>query len=81
METGFKATVFSVNCFVAGMLALFIAFSLNLESPSWALTTVYITSTPLSGAVRAKARFRIFGTILGAAAMLAIVPNLVPSPN
>jgi len=38
---------------------------------------VYITSQPLSGALRAKAFYRIIGTFVGAAAMIAIIPNLV----
>jgi hypothetical protein len=56
---------------------MFVAFSLDLKSPGWAMTTVYLTSQPLSGAMRAEAAYRTIGTFVGAAAMVAIVPNLV----
>ncbi|MBO9706810.1 MAG: FUSC family protein [Caulobacter sp.] len=76
-----RATVlFSVNSFAAAMLALYIGFALGLPRPYWAMTTAYIVSQPLSGAVRSKAIYRLVGTLLGAAAAVALVPNLVNSP-
>jgi uncharacterized membrane protein YccC len=36
------------------------------------MITVYLTSQPLSGTLRAKAVYRIIGTFDGAAAMIAI---------
>ena len=71
---GFREWIFSSNCFIAAMLALFVSFSLGLERPFWAMTTVYITSQPLSGAVRSKAVFRLIGTAVGGAATIAMVP-------
>jgi uncharacterized membrane protein YccC len=78
---GIRPIIFSVNCYIATMLTMFIAFSLDLKSPGWAMTTVYLTSQPLSGAMRAKAVYRAIGTFIGAAAMVAIVPNLVDAPE
>src|SRR6201994_4120664 len=78
---GFRPVIFSVNCYIATVLALFIAFSLDLKNPGWAMTTVYLTSQPLSGALRAKAFYRVIGTFVGAAAMIAIIPNLVNAPE
>jgi uncharacterized membrane protein YccC len=78
---GLRAVIFSVNCFIATMLALFIAFRPDLKNPWWAMVTVYLTSQPLSGALRARAAYRIIGTLLGAIAMLVIEPNLVDSPE
>jgi uncharacterized membrane protein YccC len=78
---GIRPVIFSVNCYIATMLTMFIAFSLDLKSPGWAMTTVYLTSQPLSGAMRAKAIYRAIGTFVGAAAMVAIVPNLVDAPE
>src|SRR5580692_11158242 len=78
---GIRPVIFSVNCYIATMLTMFIAFSLDLKSPGWAMTTVYLTSQPLSGAMRAKAVYRAIGTFIGAAAMVAIVPNLVDAPE
>ncbi len=72
--------LFSVNSFAAAILALFIGFSLGLPRPYWAMTTAYIIAQPLAGAVRSKAVYRMIGTLLGAAAAVAIVPNLVNAP-
>jgi uncharacterized membrane protein YccC len=78
---GVRPIIFAVNCYIATMLTMFIAFSLNLTSPGWAMTTVYLTSQTLSGAMRAKAVYRVIGTFVGAAMMVAIVPNLVDAPE
>ena len=77
----FSPIIFSVNCYIASILTLFIAFSLDLKSPGWAMTTVYLTSQPISGAMRAKAIYRAIGTFVGGAAMVAIVPNLIDAPE
>ncbi|WP_343527021.1 FUSC family protein [Sphingomonas sp.] len=80
MQIGVREAVFSVNCFAAAMLALFISFRLGLDRPFWAMATVYITSQPLSGAVRSKAVFRLIGTIVGATATVIFIPGLVNAP-
>jgi uncharacterized membrane protein YccC len=77
---GFPEAVFSINSFVAAMLALYIAFSIGLPRPYWAMLTVYITVQPLSGALRSKAVYRVIGTFLGGVASIVLVPNLVYSP-
>jgi uncharacterized membrane protein YccC len=78
---GFRAIIFSINCFIAVMLALFIAFRLNFTNPWWAMIMVYLTSQPLSGTLRAKAVYRLLGTLIGGIAMLVIIPNLVDAPE
>jgi uncharacterized membrane protein YccC len=77
---GFPEAIFSINSFVAAMLALYIAFAIGLPRPYWAMLTVYITVQPLSGALRSKALYRAIGTFLGGVAAVALVPNLVNSP-
>ncbi|PVM77422.1 FUSC family protein [Caulobacter radicis] len=72
--------LFSLNSFVAAMLALWIGFAVGLPRPYWAMTTAYIVSQPLAGAVRSKALYRVLGTMLGGAAAVAMVPNLVNAP-
>lgn len=72
--------LFSLNSFAASMLALYIALAVGLPRPYWAMTTAYIVSQPLSGAVRSKAIYRVCGTIIGGLATIAMVPNLVNSP-
>jgi uncharacterized membrane protein YccC len=78
---GVRPIIFSVNCYIATILTMFVAFSLDLKGPGWAMTTIYLTSQPLSGPMRAKAFYRAIGTFVGAAAMVAIVPNLVDAPE
>ena len=73
--------LFSLNSFAAAMLALYVGFALGLPRPYWAMTTAYIVSQPLAGAVRSKALYRVLGTMLGAAAAVALVPNLVNAPE
>ncbi len=76
-----RAWMFSIRCFAAAALAMYIAFAADLPRPYWAMASVYIASQPLSGATRSKALFRLIGTLLGAAATIALVPNLVDSPG
>lgn len=73
--------LFSVKAFAAAMAALYIAFSMGLPRPFWAMATAYIVSGPLSGAVRSKAVFRVAGTALGCAGAIALVPALSDSPE
>jgi uncharacterized membrane protein YccC len=73
--------IFSLNSFAAAALALFISFSADLPRPYWSTLTVYITVQPLSGALRSKAVFRVLGTLLGAAAAVVLIPNLVNEPE
>lgn len=72
--------IFSFKAFIAAMLALWIAMYLGLPRPYWAMGSVYIVAHPLTGATRSKALYRVLGTLLGAAAGIAMVPPLVNSP-
>jgi len=72
--------IFSFKTFLAGMLALYIAFYFDLSRPYWALASVYIVSNPFVGATRSKALYRVFGTLLGAAASVALVPPFAETP-
>jgi uncharacterized membrane protein YccC len=72
--------IFSVNSFIAAMLALYISFSIGLPRPFWAMLTVYITAQPLTGALRSKAVYRVIGTVAGGIAAIVIVPAFVNTP-
>jgi uncharacterized membrane protein YccC len=76
---GWRDWAFAIKTFAAAMLALYLAMWIDLPRPYWALGTVYITSQMLAGATRAKALYRVLGTLLGAAVSIALVPNLVDS--
>jgi uncharacterized membrane protein YccC len=75
------ASVFALRTFAAAMLALSIALWLDMPRPYWAMTSVYITSNPLTGATGSKARYRMLGTLIGAAGTVALIPNLVNAPE
>jgi uncharacterized membrane protein YccC len=78
---GWKEALFSVKCLIAAMVAYYIALQIGLTRPYWAVTTSYIVAQPLAGAALSKAAFRVMGTILGAAAAVVLVPNLVNAPE
>ncbi|MGE7156168.1 FUSC family protein [Methylorubrum rhodesianum] len=78
---GWRDWAFSLKTFGAGMLALYLAFWIDLPKPYWALGTVYITSQVLAGATRSKALYRVLGTLLGAVVSVVLVPNLASAPE
>lgn len=78
---GVPAALFSLKCYVAAMLALYVALRIGLERPYWAFLTSYIVAQPLAGAVISKAVFRAMGTLVGAMFAVAVVPVLVNSPE
>lgn len=73
--------LFSAKSFAAAMLALYLALSIGLPRPFWAMLTAYVVSSPLSGAVRSKAAYRVGGTLLGSMATVLMVPRLANSPE
>lgn len=72
--------IFATKTFVAGMLALYIAFSLNLAYPIWAIGTVFIIANPYSGMTSSKSIYRVLGTLLGAIVSIAVTPLLMNTP-
>ncbi|MCC8943973.1 FUSC family protein [Bradyrhizobium sp. Arg62] len=75
------AIIFAFRTYAAAMLAFSIALLLDMPRPYWAMASVYITSNLLTGATTSKAVYRILGTLIGAAATLALVPNLINAPE
>jgi uncharacterized membrane protein YccC len=71
---------FAIANSAAILVALYIAFAMNLERPYWAMFTVFIIAKPISGAVRSKGLYRLGGTLAGAAMALLLVPPLVQAP-
>ena len=66
------ALLYGVRLWVAVCLALFIAFRLELQNPSWAGTTAAIVCQPEVGAALRRGWFRMIGTVGGAIAIAAI---------
>ena len=77
---GLRDWVFSAKTFASAMLALYIAFAMNLDRPYWAMATAFMVSQPLTGATRSKGIYRFAGTLLGATAAVVLVPNLAEAP-
>ncbi|CAI1507434.1 p-hydroxybenzoic acid efflux pump subunit AaeB [Serratia ficaria] len=65
---------------LAMCLALWIAFVLNLDEPYWALTSAAVVSFPTVGGVISKSIGRIIGSLLGAAASVAIAGHCLNDP-
>lgn len=72
--------VFSIKCYLGAMLALYLAYSIGLPRPFWAMTTAYVVAQPWSGAVRSKAVYRLGGTFFGSAMTIYTVPRLANYP-
>lgn len=66
--------IFAIKTFLAGMLALYIAFSLNLAYPIWAVGTVFVIAHPYAGMASSKSMYRVLGTLLGAIVSVAVTP-------
>ncbi|MDZ7320583.1 FUSC family protein [Kosakonia sacchari] len=75
-----NALLYSAKSFAAAMLAYYIALSIGLEKPSWAIITVYIVSQTSVGASLSRSVYRLAGTIVGAGATVLIVPAFVNTP-
>lgn len=80
MLPSWRDWMFSAKTFAGAMLALWIALRMGLDRPYWAMATAYIVAQPLTGAMRSKAAYRFYGTLLGALATLVLIPNLVNAP-
>lgn len=74
------AMLYSVRSFAAAMLAYYVALSIGLERPSWAIITVYIVSQTSVGASLSRSLYRLAGTAVGAGATVLIVPTFVNMP-
>jgi uncharacterized membrane protein YccC len=79
-QPSWREVMFSIKTFGAAMLALWIAFRLNLTQPSWAMLTAFVVSQPITGMVVAKSLFRFTGTVVGAAMALLLVGLFAQAP-
>jgi uncharacterized membrane protein YccC len=66
------AALFGLRTAAAAMLALFVAFSLQLDQPGWAATSAVIVAQPILGATLRKGTFRLIGTFIGASAAVVL---------
>src|ERR1700722_9815543 len=80
MATDAEAVLFSAKCFAAAMISYYLSLSIGFSQPVWAVSTVYLVSQPLAGAVLSKALYRLLGTFLGGAAAVVFLPAFVNEP-
>src|SRR6202021_1326950 len=66
------ALLFGIRLWAAVCLALFVAFWLELDNPSWAGTSAAIVCQPQLGASVAKGWFRMIGTVVGATMIVVL---------
>lgn len=72
--------IFAIKTFFAGILALYIALSLDLTYPVWSITTVFIIANPYAGMSASKSFFRVLGTSVGATVSILVTPLLIHTP-
>ena len=72
--------IFATKTFLAGMLALYLAFYLNLTYPIWAIGTVFVIANPYSGMTSSKSLYRLLGTLLGAVIAVLVTPLFINKP-
>lgn len=65
---------------LAMCLSLWVAFALNLDEPYWALTSAAVVSFPTVGGVISKSIGRTIGSLIGAAASVAIAGHCLNDP-
>lgn len=76
-----QAWLHSGKSFLAAIIALYIALAADLPRPYWAMATAYIVMQPVLGGTNSRGIYRILGTLLGASAVIVLVPNLLHVPE
>ncbi|YCI81260.1 p-hydroxybenzoic acid efflux pump subunit AaeB [Enterobacteriaceae bacterium] len=81
---------FAFKLSTAIVLALFVGFHFNLETPRWAVLTAAIVAAgpafaaggePWSGAIRYRGMLRIIGTFIGSIAALVLIIVMIRAPG
>ncbi|MCE0497839.1 MAG: FUSC family protein [Methylacidiphilales bacterium] len=72
---------FALRTWFASMLALYLAFALQLESPYWALLTVWIVAQPTPGMLLSKSIYLVVGTIAGSVFGVMLIALFAQTPE
>eukprot|EP01037_Dinobryon_pediforme_P014623 gene14623-14747_t len=72
--------VHAARTLAAALLALFLAFQLELDTPYSAMTTVMIVSNPVQGMILQKSLYRFGGTLVGAVAAVMLMALFAQTP-
>ena len=73
--------LFDLRLWASVCLALYIAFWLELDNPSWAGTTAAIVCQPQLGASLRKGWYRMIGTVVGAVAIVVLTAWVPAGPR
>lgn len=71
---------FALRTTCAALLALTLAFWMEMDSPQWAAMTTWIVAQNSRGQSLSKARWRLIGTFIGAVAGIAFLAAFPQSP-
>ncbi len=72
LESAAPALLFSLRLWASVCLALYVAFWLELDTPSWAGATAALMCQPHLGASLRKGWYRLIGTVVGAVAIVVM---------
>ncbi|GBQ88055.1 FUSC family protein [Asaia krungthepensis] len=75
-----NAVEFALRNTIASLVALGIAFWMELGEPQWAAMTVWITAQGSRGESLSKGRWRLVGTVLGMVGAVALVSAFPQAP-
>ncbi len=71
---------FAARTTMASLLALYVAYTLQLDTPYSAMTTVLIVANPVRGMILSKSIYRVFGTLVGAVASVILLECFAQTP-
>ncbi|MBV0886933.1 FUSC family protein [Komagataeibacter oboediens] len=71
---------FAVRTSFAAIISLLIAMWMELDSPQWAPLTVWVVAQSSRGESLSKARWRIFGTLVGGVAAITLMAAFPQAP-
>lgn len=80
LHAGPGAWGFACRTAASALLALYVAYFLQLESPYWAATTALIVANPVYGQVVSKSLFRLIGTAVGGIMALILAALFAQMP-
>lgn len=76
-----SAWAFAIRTTIASLLALYIAFLMNLDDPKWAAMTVWIVAQTNRGMTLSKSQYRILGTVIGATVAIVLTALFAQTPE
>jgi uncharacterized membrane protein YccC len=74
-------SAFALRAWLASMLALYTAYALQLESPYWAMLTVWLVAQPTPGMLLSKSLYLVIGTMAGAVFGITLIALFAQTPE